>query len=245
MVGRVLTVCATLAAVALAPTAGAQTCDTYFSTSKEMSSVMTDAFAAITARDMKAATAALPKIDVLLNALPAAEIKPEVCDGNHINAYTTRQYIELSLLRAKGVDTGLPANLPLVKQPDLNHGSLAYAVGWIKYEQGNFTGALAAFEKGLAMLPHNPELQNEYLSTLLQLSRYDALLTYTDGVLNGPHLLGDDMLGKFYLARGIAQKGKGDLQGADSSFKVSLNYAWNEGTKALQDEVKTALARKP
>ena len=43
------------------------------------------------------------------------EVKAEVCNGNHINAYTVHQYLELSMLRAKDVNIGFPADLPIVQ----------------------------------------------------------------------------------------------------------------------------------
>jgi tetratricopeptide (TPR) repeat protein len=228
----------------LSPAAAAQTCDAYFTRSQSLSALVTEAYASMKPLNPTAMANVLPKIEAELNKLSSAEIKAEVCSGNHINAYTDHQYAELSALRAHGADTGFPAKLPLVKQPDLNQASLAYAVGWIKYEQGNFDGALAAYSKGLGMFPHNAELQNEYLASLMQLKRYDDLLEYSDKVITESFLVKDATLGKIYAARGVAQAAKEDFKSAEESFRVSLLYDNTEDTRSLQEQVKDLMAAK-
>ena len=87
-----------------------------------------NAFKAMTAGDKATQAAILPALQAQFNGLLPYEIRPEICNANHINAYTDYQFFQLSTLRAQGVDTGFPANLPLVKQPNLNHSALAYTV---------------------------------------------------------------------------------------------------------------------
>lgn len=211
--------------LALAPHAAAQAkCDDLFAASREMAGTTTTAYEAINAKDQAKQKAILPALEAALRPLPAAEIKPEVCNGNHINAYSVHQFAELSVLRARGLETGFPANLPLVKQPELNQLSVAYAAGWIKYELGDFNGALEIFAKGLAMFPHNASLQNEYIATLMQLKRYKDTIAYTGKVIETSFELNDTDRAKVYFARGLAQLNDGDNASAKDSVSASINY---------------------
>ncbi len=221
--------------------AGAPICDTYFTQSQGLADNLAVAFKAMTAGDKAGQAAVLPALQTQLNGLLPYEIRPETCNGNHINAYTDYQFFQLSILRAKGIDTGLPANLPLVKQPNLNHSALAYTVGWIKYEQGDFEGALTAFGKGLALYPHDHALQSEYLATLMQLQRFDQLIAFADKVLINTYDLNDEDRGKFYAARGVALVFKNDFAGADDSLTVALRYNWSEDVAKMQTELRVAV----
>lgn len=226
----------------LAPTASAQTCDAYFTKSLSLGGIVSDAYDAMNAKDAASYSKLLPALERELNALPATEVKAEACGGNHVNAYTVQQYTELSTLKARGLDTGFPANLPIVKQPDLNQGALAYAVGWLKYEQGNFDGALAAYSKGLAMFPHDANLQNEYLATLIQAQRYKDVIAYADKVLASTFVLEDSAIAKVYHARGVGLWGIDDLDGADEAFTVSLRYNSTDDVVDAQKQVRDAKA---
>lgn len=244
MIAKTLAASAALfGACALAPAASAQTCDAYFSVSTGVSGILTPAFAAIRERDAAKQAAALPGLERELAKLQAAEVKPEVCGGNHINAYTLHQYTALNMLRARGIND-FPADLPIVKQPDLNQASLAYAVGWIKYEKGDFAGALAAFDKGLAMFPHNADLANEKIATLMQLNRTQQVLDYVDAFISSAFILDDETRAKMFYARGVAQMTLNDLAGANSSLTISLNYHHTDDAKTTQDKVREALAKK-
>lgn len=221
----------------------AQTCDARFTKSQSMKDAVSEAFTAIRDRNQEAQKKILPSIEAVFNTLAATEVKAEVCNGNHINAYTIYQAAELGFLRARGVDIGFPADLPIVKQPELNHRLLAYAVGWIKYELSDFTGAFAAFDKGLAMFPHDSDLQNEYLATLVKLKRDADILTYTDRWLANGFDLNDENRAKFYKARGIAQINLNDLKAADDSMTVSLRYQYDEETNTLQKQIQAAMPK--
>jgi tetratricopeptide (TPR) repeat protein len=221
----------------------AQTCDAYFTKSQSMKDVITGAYAAMGDGNLEAQKKALPSLEAALNTLPAVEIKPEVCNGTHINAYTAYQSAELGFLRGRGVDIGFPANLPIVKQPELNHRALAYAVGWIKYELSDFAGALTAFEKGLAMYPHDPDLQNEYLATLLQLNRNADVISYSERVLANGFDLSDGNRAKIYKARGVAQFAVKDLKSADDSMTVALRYQYEDDTSAIQKQIQAAMPK--
>lgn len=231
-------------ALGAAPAAMAQTCDAYFEKSKALAPVVTEAYAAMSPANPKAMATALPKLEAEFNKLPATEIKAELCNGNHINAYTDHQFAELNALRAHGLATGFPADVPLVKQPDMNHAPLAYAVGWIKYEQGNFDGALVAYAKGLAMFPHNQDLQNEYLATLMQLKRFGDVVDFSGKILSENLVTTDKGLGKIYAARAVAQMALNQYKEADESFTASLNYDSNDETRSMQAELKTAMSNK-
>ena len=224
--------------------AGAPICDAYFTQSQALAPNLATAYKAMAAGDKAGQAAVLPALQVQFNGLLPYEIRPETCGGGtHINAYTNYQFFQLSTLRARGIDTGLPATLPLVKQPDLNHSALAYTVGWIKYEQADFEGALSAFGKGLALYPHDHALQSEYLATLMQLQRFDQVVAFTDKVLTGTYDLTDQDRAKFYASRGIGLLFKGDIAGADDSLTVALRYQWSEEVAKMQTEIRAAAAK--
>ncbi len=224
--------------------ATAATCSTYFAQSVALGPTLGTAFKALQARDLATLGTLLPGLQAQLNGVIASEVKPEVCDGNHINAYTEYQYFELSVLRARGIDTGLPAGLPLVKQPALNQPGLPYVVGWTLYEQKDFEGALAAYSKGLTMFPHDHALQNEYAATLLQLNRGAQTVSYVDSVLNGTYDLSDADRSKFFAGRGVGLILLGRLDEAETSFNVAQRYQYNESTKQFLDQLKAAKAQK-
>lgn len=241
---RLLAVSLIAAAGYAAPAFAQDNCDAHFTRSQGMTDALTEAFAAMQAKDAARMARSLPPLEALLNAVPATEIKPELC-GNRINAYSRYHYARLSFLRANGVDTGFPKDLLIVKQPDLNHSSLAYAIGWIKYEQGDFAGALVAFEKGLAINPHSNDLQNEYLATLMQLRRYADVVAYADKVLMNEFDITDETRAKFYKARGVALFATEDLESSLDALTVSLRYQHDDDTSDIEQQVKAALAAKP
>ncbi|ESQ89705.1 hypothetical protein ABAC460_12625 [Asticcacaulis sp. AC460] len=216
------------------------TCDAYFTKSQSMSTDLSTAFTAMNPKDPAKMAAILPALQRHLDSLPAAEVRAEVCNGNHINAYTTYQNVVLGVQRDKGIDTGFPAILPVVKQPELNHSSVAYTVGWIKYEQGDFPGALAAFNKGLIMFPHNHPLQNEYLATLVQMQNGPGIVAYAEKILSQTYDLDDTMRGKVWAAHGLGLFFSGKVKEADDSLSVSLRYNYDPSVVELQTALKQA-----
>ncbi len=229
------------ALAAAAPIASAQTCDAYFTKSQSLGPLLTKAYAAMSPANIETMKTLLPELESALNALPAQEVKAEVCGGNHINAYTVYQNAELNFQRARGVDIGFPKDFPIVKQPELNQSSIAYATGWMRYELGDFSSALAAFEKGLVMFPHNAELQNEKLATLTQLKRYSDIIAYSEKILADSHAMSDENRAKVWQARAVGFMGTNDNKLADESLNVSLRYLDNADTRALQKRVREAL----
>jgi len=75
-----------------------QTCDAYFAKSLSIKDLISDAYAAMEDGNLNAQKKVLPSLEPMLNTLPAAEVKPEVCNGAHINAYTTYRSAELGFL---------------------------------------------------------------------------------------------------------------------------------------------------
>jgi tetratricopeptide (TPR) repeat protein len=231
------------ALAAAAPAAIAQeTCDGYFTKSQTMGPLLTKAYTAMSPKNLETLKSLLPELETALTALPAKEIVPEVCGGNHINAYTAYQNAQLNFLRGRGVDIGFAANLPIVKQPELNHSGIAYTTGWIKYELGDFAGALVAFDKGLAMFPHSPELQNEKLATLVQLKRYADVATYSEKVLAESYTLTDENRAKVWQARAVGFMGAKDNKAADEALTVATRYADTNETRALQKQLRDSMA---
>lgn len=225
----------------LAPAAFAQdACDTLMAQSRSLSDAVSQAFEAIQAKDAAAQTQILPRLEVLFSGLPATEIKPQVCNNVYISAYTVMQYTRLNLQRAAGIDTGFPANLPIVKQPQLNQDNLSYALGWIKYEKGDFPGALAVFEKGLKISPDNQELQNEYLASLMQLKRYADVISASTKFIENTLVMTDAGRSKVFQALALAQFLTGDTTQAATSAQTAVYYDNNDSTRATLEQIKSA-----
>lgn len=221
-----------------APLAHAQdACETNLAASRDMAQLVVDAFAAIKAKDRAAQDKIQPQLEATFNKLPAAEIKPVLCGTTHIDTYTPDQFAELSFLREHGVDIGFPKNTPIVKQPQLNQENLAYAVGWIKYEQGNFPAALTIFEKALKIYPDSPELQNEYLATLMQLKRYADLSAAGERFITSSYLMADTTRSKIYQAMALAQINLGQNDDAKQSAQVAVYYDSNDSTRQTQQQI--------
>lgn len=234
------------AADAATPAAAASstTCEAYFAASRDMDTILGPAFAAISQHDIITLTKQLPALQAALDALPATEIRAEVCNGDHINAYTTYQYFELMTLRNHGASTGLPNDLIIVKQPDLNHGPLAFAVGWTRFEQQDYAGAAAADQKGLTLYPQDHGLQAEYMAALSRQQRWSDLLTFCDHVLETGLDMNDEVRGKTYGACGLALANLGQFAEADSALSVSLRYHQDSDVLALQNQVRTLMGTK-
>lgn len=234
---------ATVLMAGAAPALAQEHCEALFARSRAMSDPLAKAYDMMRSKDMSQAATTLATLEPMLNALPAVEIKPEVCGGDHINAYTTYQNLELNLKRAAGISSGFDNSLPIVKQPDLNQSALAYAVGWIKYEQGDFTGAKAAYAKGLAMFPHSHDLQNEYLAVMLQLNDAQGVVNYADQLLSDTHDYDDATRAKIYAARGAGEMVLGNDDEADSTFSVSLQYNFDQDTEDMQKAVEARMSQ--
>jgi tetratricopeptide (TPR) repeat protein len=218
-------------------------CDGYFTQSQTLSASLSAAFKAMSTGDKTSLQALLPTMSQQLDDLLPYEVKPEVCAGNHINAYSSFQFFELSLMRANNVNSGLPADLPIVKQPDMNQTALAYAVGWTRYELGDYEGALAAYGKGLAMFPHQHALQQEYVAALFQLKRGAQALSYVDGVLSTTYDLSDQERAKMFEARGVALLMVGALDPSIDSLQVSLKYNYTDGVAKLLEQLQQLKAQ--
>ncbi|MEQ1783192.1 MAG: hypothetical protein ABMA14_17685 [Hyphomonadaceae bacterium] len=224
-----------------APLAYAQDpCEANLAASRNMAQVVSDGFAAIKAKDRAAQDKVLPQLEAAFNKLAAAEIKPVTCTNAHIDTYTPSQFTRLSLLRANGVDTGFPTDVPIVKQPRLNQENLAFAVGWIRYERTDYAIALSIFEKGLKMYPDSAELQNEYLATLMQLKRYADLTAAAEQFLLNSYLMTDETRAKVYQAMAIAQTNLNQKDAATQSAQVAVYYDSNDSTLQTQQQVTDA-----
>lgn len=235
----------TTAAEAATPAAGdsGASCDAYFIRSQALAPALAAAFKAMSAHDPKAESDALPALQTQLDGFPAAEIKAESCGGTHVNAYTVQQFVELNTLTAHGVDTGFPAGQIIVKQPDMNQLALAFAAGWIKYEQKDFDGALADYGKGLAMYPHDHNLQMEYVSTLEQLQRGPDILSFVNTCLANNFDYDDTSRAKLFAAAGIGAIMVGDGNTAEKALQVSLQYNYDDQVKQVLDAIEAARAK--
>jgi hypothetical protein len=225
-----------------ATTATTAVCDAYFTQSQSLDAALGPAFQAFGKHDVATLGTMLPNLQTLLAGLSPTEVKAEACDGTHINAYSTYDFFELSVLRDHGVDTGLPAALPLVKQPNMEQPLLAFIVGWTLYEQKDFQGALAAYGKGLTMFPHDHGLQSEYASTLQQLQRGAQTVSYTESVLAGTYDLSDQERAQVFIARAYGLVMMGRLDEADASLSISLRYGYTDLAKQMRDQLRQARA---
>lgn len=212
--------------------AAADRCDELMATSRSMQADLTSALDAMNKKDTARMRALLPGLERRLNALPAAEILPETC-ADHANAYTALQYTQLTTLQARGQPTGFPAKLTIVKQPDLNHRLLAYAVGWIKYETGDLDGAKAAYAKGLKMYPHDPSLQSEYMATLIKMSDGAGVVAFAAKVLADTPNLTDSERANTYRALGIGYVLQNDRANGKSMLEVAQKYERNQDTDTI------------
>ncbi|WP_443747477.1 hypothetical protein [Asticcacaulis solisilvae] len=229
----------------VATTAGV--CEAYFAQSQSLTASLAAAFKGMAAGDKASLQVLLPTMQKQLDDILPYEMKAEVCDGNHINAYTSYQFFELNLARQYNAGGGFPANLPIVKQPDLNQQALAYAVGWTKYELGDFDGAAAAYGKGLAMFPHQHMLQQEYVAALFQLHQGAQALSFIDGVLGTTYDLTDEERAKMFEGRGVALLMMGALDPAIDSLGVAQKYHYTDEVAKLLDQLdqmKAAAAKK-
>jgi len=227
---------ASLTALAAPPVTHAATCDDWFTQSQSMADVLIVAFDAINKKDAAAEATVLPRLEAAFNVLPDKEIVPETC-SDHINAYTSYQFMELSLMRAHNIDSGFSTTLPLVKQPALNHEALAYATGWMKYEKEDYAGALAIYDKGLKMFPHSHLLQEEYLAALVQLARYQDVVDFADMCLGDTFDLDDEARAKLYQARGMAFYALGNMADAKDSLTIAQRYASDDDIQAMLDGI--------
>lgn len=218
-------------------------CEGYFDQSQALSASLAPAFKAVQSHDLATLQTLLPGLSKQLDDLLPYEVKPEVCGGTHINAYSTFQFFELNVMRANSVNSGFPANLPIVKQPAMNQTALAYAVGWTRYELGDFEGALAAYGKGLAMFPHHHALQQEYVAALFQLKRGAQALNYIDGVLATTYDLDDPERAKMFEGRGVALLMVGALDPAIDSLQISLKYNYSDETAKLVEQLQQLKAQ--
>lgn len=218
-------------------------CDAYFAQSQSLSTSLAAVFKSMSAGDKAALQALLPTLQKQLDDILPYEIKPEVCGGDHINAYTSFQFTELNLMRSYNANSGFPANLPIVKQPDLNQQALAYAVGWTKYELGDFDGAIAAYGKGLAMYPHQHMLQQEYVAAQLQLHQGAQALSFIDGVLATTYDLSDEERAKMFEGRGVALLLMGGVDPAIDSLGVAQKYHYTDEVAKLLEQVEQLKAQ--
>ncbi|MEQ1609484.1 MAG: hypothetical protein ABL956_11040 [Hyphomonadaceae bacterium] len=106
-----------MAIACVAPATAQDTCNGHFTRSQGLGALVGDAYAAMKSKDPEEMSRLLPLLEAAF-ALSASEVKPEICDGNHINAYTRYQNSELNFLRLRSVDIEFPANLPILKAAD-------------------------------------------------------------------------------------------------------------------------------
>lgn len=87
-----------MAIACVAPATAQDTCNGHFTRSQGLGALVGDAYAAMSSKDPEEMKRLLPLLEAAFATLSASEVKPEICDGNHINAYTRYQNSELNFL---------------------------------------------------------------------------------------------------------------------------------------------------
>lgn len=191
------------------------------------------AFKLMQARDIAGATVMLPKLEAYLARVPAATPAPQRC-GAEVQVYDYHQYLRFDALQKAGKPVpGYAAGTNFVyKALELN--SLAYAVGWLHYENKAFDKALVAFNKGLAIAPGDHDLANEVAATLINQQNYAALIPFVDKFLASDSDLEPKGRASMLGGKAIAQAAQGDRVGAKATITLATQLdPANEGLKGL------------
>jgi tetratricopeptide (TPR) repeat protein len=192
-----------------------------------------EAFKLMQARDIPGATKFLPKLEAHLARLPAAMPAPQRC-GTDVLVYDHHQFLRFTTLQKAGKPVpGYAAGTSFVEQA-LDFNSLAYAVGWLHFENKDFDKALTAYAKGLAIAPGDHDLSNEYVATLISQSNFAGVVPFVDAFLGSDTDLDAKSRGAFLGAKAIAQWKLGNTAGAKVTAAASLRLdPDNENIKTL------------
>ncbi len=182
---------------------------------------LTEAFKRMQARDIPAATQLLPKLETYLSHIPAMVPAPQRC-GADVLVYDHHQFLRFTALQAAGKPVpGYAAGTKFVEKA-LDFNALAYAVGWLHYENKAFDKALAAYAKGLAIAPSDHDLSNEYVATLLNRSDYKGVIAFVDEFLRTDTDVDAKARASFMGAKAIAQWRLGDTPAAKATAAAAL-----------------------
>jgi tetratricopeptide (TPR) repeat protein len=179
------------------------------------------AFALMQQRDIAGASKLLPRLEEHLGRVPAAMPGPQRC-GAQVAVFDHHQFIRFDTLRRAGKPVpGYPAGTAFVEKP-LNFHPLAYAVGWLHYENGAYDKALAAYAKGLAIAPGDHDLSNEYVATLLNQKNYAAIVPFVDRFMAADTDIDSKARASMLGCKAIAQVVQGDASGGKATLALAM-----------------------
>lgn len=179
------------------------------------------AFELMKARDIAGARKYLPKLEAYFAAIPATMPQPARC-GAEVAVFDYHQYLRFTELTGAGKTVpGYPAGTKFTfKLLDLN--ALAYAVGWLNYENQNFDKALAAYTKGLSIAPGDHDLSSEYVATLMQQKNYAPIIPFADTYLSGDTDISPKARASMMGGKAIAQTLTGNKAGGRATLEAAV-----------------------
>jgi tetratricopeptide (TPR) repeat protein len=208
-------------------------CTAHQAEKNAFSADLTAAFALMEKRDIAGATQLLPKLEAYLARSPASMPAPQTC-GTEVIVYDHHQFLRFTALQAAGRPVPGYAKDTKFTESALDFNSLAYAVGWLRYENKNFDKALAAYAKGLAIAPGDHDLSNEYVATLLNQGNYAGVIGFVDQFLGSDTDIDAKAKGAFLGAKAIAQWKLGNTPAAKATAAAALQLdPGNESIKSF------------
>lgn len=195
-------------------------CKAYIAQSDAINADLTPALALMQKRDVATATLALPVLEAHLAQIPAAPVAPLKC-RKEIFVYDHHQFVKLTAMQVAGAQTGFPKKARFVEKA-LPFTSLAYAVGWLKYEAKDYAGARIAYNKGLAIEPQNHALSAEMAVTLLNLKAYGETIGFVQNSLSEDSDAPAAHRAKMLAAKAVAQSWVATIQAARDTVAEAL-----------------------
>ncbi|WKL58228.1 tetratricopeptide repeat protein [Asticcacaulis sp. ZE23SCel15] len=181
--------------------------------------LMLQAFKYMEARDFKKLTKLKPKLQTALTRAPDKPSQPEKC-GDEIIIYA-EGLVPLLMMSAMLKDGQLGASKVTQREP-LPYAMLAYAAGWMAFEDGDFATAEASYSKGLLNEPDNLALTAELSTALAKQGRTEEALAVADAYLSAHDDPEDTNRALMLRRRGYALIDLNRLDEAEAAYKEAL-----------------------
>lgn len=192
-------------------------CDAYTRQAAELKPDLDKAVLLMQARDIAALKAMLLALQARLDNIPASPPQAQRC-GAEVRVYDPHQLAAFTALRKAGKPLpGFGTGARLVPI-ELNFGNLAYVVGWIQYELGDFEAARIAYAKGLAVAPNEHNLTKEYVAVLLNQDKFAEIVRFIDRFLASDTDLQGSERADLIAIKALGQARTADLAGAQASL---------------------------
>ncbi len=179
------------------------------------------AMALLQKRNVAAVGQMMPDLETAFAHAPDVPSFPERC-GDQIISYggDTSQTLMLAALASKdGKSVGI------VQKPALPYASLAFIIGWTRFEARDYASAHAAYEKGLKNDPDSTPLVIEDTLTLAYLHRSEEGLALVDGFLTNHDDLPDSIHAALLRKKGYVLVELKRWDEAETAYKASLTFA--------------------